>query len=270
MRSIDAHLHFVPGDPYFTATAEKAGEENTEAWLKKAFAEAGVVHGVVMGNRSLALEDHAYPAFLSYCIGVDPVVFGDWKASLPLIEAHLARRACVGLKLYPGYNREDIGGPAYEPLFDLAAQYKKPVAIHTGATAGPNAHLRYCHPLVLDALAADHPRVQFVMCHYGNPFLADAAAVVSKNPNVAADLSGLLEGRVDVDRIFAEQEHYLLLLRAWIEYLGADGRVMFGTDWPLADHSGYIAFLRRLLPEKRHEAVFYENAVRIYELRDRV
>ena len=35
------------------------------------------------------------------------------------------------------------------------------------------------------------------MCHFGNPFLEAAAAVVEKNPNVAADLSGLLEGRVE-------------------------------------------------------------------------
>ena len=48
----------------------------------------------------------------------------------------------------------------------------------------------------LDEVAADHPDTQFVMCHFGNPFLEAAAAVVEKNPNVAADLSGLLERTV--------------------------------------------------------------------------
>ena len=33
----------------------------------------------------------------------------------------------------------------------------------------------------------------------------DAAAVVSKNPNVAADISGLLEGRVSLDVLFEEK-----------------------------------------------------------------
>ena len=81
-----------------------------------------------------------------------------------------------------------------------------------GLTAFSRAHLKYCHPLALDEVAADHPDTQFVMCHFGNPFLEAAAAVVEKNPNVAADLSGLLEGRVDLDAYFREQAGYVFLL----------------------------------------------------------
>jgi len=226
---------------------------------------------VVMGNQSLALSDHEYPDFLSYCIGIERQSYaGGWAEALPMIEAHFKRPACVGAKLYPGYQREHITGENHGPLFELAAQYGKPIAIHTGATASVNACLKYCHPLLLDELAVEFPRVQFVMCHYGNPFLADAAAVVSKNPNVAADLSGLLVGLVNVDQILAEQGHYVRQLQGWIEYLGVDGRLMFGTDWPLADHKGYIEFLKRIVPEKQWEAVFCQNAVEIYGLKNRI
>ena len=65
----------------------------------------------------------------------------------------------------------------------------------------------------LDEAAADHKRTRFVMCHFGNPFLESAAAVVEKNPNVSTDLSGLLDGRVDLQRYFREQEGYVNLLR---------------------------------------------------------
>ena len=51
------------------------------------------------------------------------------------------------------------------------------------------------------------------MCHFGNPFLQEAAAVLGKNPNVCADLSGLLEGRVELDRYFEEQAGYAGLLK---------------------------------------------------------
>ena len=99
--------------------------------------------------------------------------------------------ACCGVKLYPGYNHIWLTDPLYEPIYALAARYDKPVAVHMGLSAGPRAHLKYCHPLVLDEVAADHPDTRFVMCHFGNPWLMDAAAVVEKNENVAADLSGL-------------------------------------------------------------------------------
>lgn len=58
------------------------------------------------------------------------------------------------------------------------------------------------------------------MCHFGNPFLEAAAAVLEKNPNVCADLSGLLEGRADLDRYFVERAGYVGLLRTWMDYLG--------------------------------------------------
>ena len=45
--------------------------------------------------------------------------------------------------------------------------------------------------------------MQFVMCHFGNPFLADAAAVLEKNPNMAADISGWLCGYEQLDDYFS-------------------------------------------------------------------
>src|SRR5436305_1360084 len=45
-----------------------------------------------------------------------------------------------------------------------------------------------------EEMAVDHPNVRFVIAHVGNPWMADAAAVVYKNVNVWADLSGLVVG----------------------------------------------------------------------------
>ena len=49
MKIIDAHLHFGRGE-YFDTVARAAGHENTEAAMRRAYAEAGIVHGIVMGN----------------------------------------------------------------------------------------------------------------------------------------------------------------------------------------------------------------------------
>ena len=128
------------------------------------------------------------------------------------------------------------------------------------------AHLKYCHPLALDEVAADHRRTRFVMCHFGNPFLDAAAAVVEKDPNVSADLSGLLEGRVDLDAYFREQAGYAGLLTTWLTAIGRWDDLMYGTDWPIVNLEEYIRFIQRLVPEKHWEKVFFSNANRIYGL----
>lgn len=271
---IDAHLHYVTGDGYFDRIAKEAGHENNEDHLKREYERHGIVHGIVMGNRSLELSFHRYPEYLSYCIGLDSTYLRTaledgsngnkmLKQAADLAEQHLKRENCVGIKLYPGYHPVAVTNACYEPFYDLAAAYKKPVAVHTGETAGPKAILKYSHPLTIDEAVALHPKVQFVMCHFGNPWLNDAAAVMSKNQNVAADLSGLLEGSVDVDGLYRDKAGYLGMLKSWLEYF--DYRdVMFGTDWPLANLGDYIEFTWKLVPEKHWEQIFYQNAARIY------
>ena len=141
---------------------------------------------------------------------------------------------CCGIKLYPGYNHVYIYDSVYDPVYELAKRYDKPVAVHTGLTATANALLKYSHPLTLDEAAVKYPDVQFVMCHIGNPFLQDAIAVLEKNRNVAVDLSALLEGKIhDMNGFLKAKEGYISMLRDWLCYLNRYASVMFGTDWLL-------------------------------------
>ena len=271
MTIIDAHLHLFPtDDPKAEALTRRAGHHNNLDHLRQAFGQLNIVHAVVMGNRSLEVGYHQYPADLfHYCVGLDNSLIkgGHLPPSLAeRVEEHLRRDLCCGVKLYPGYQRIWLTDPVYEPIYRLAAQYGKPVAIHMGLTAGPRAYLKYCHPLVLDEAAADHPDTQFVMCHFGNPFLEAAAAVVEKNPNVAADLSGFLEGRVDLERYRREQEGYLSLLKTWLRAIDRWDDLLYGSDWPLVNLADNLAFVRELVPEAHWEQVFFANANRLYNL----
>ncbi len=272
MKIIDAHLHlFPPEEPEFEEMARAVGHHNSIEHLKRVYGELEIVHGVVMGNRSLEVGYHDYPEDLfHYCVGLDSRLLDRGDAVIPdlpdQVEAHLARRSCCGVKLYPGYNKTALTAPLYEPIYALAARYHKPVAVHMGLTAFPGAYLKYCHPLALDEAAADHPETQFVMCHFGNPFLESAAAVVEKNPNVAADLSGLLEGRVDLPAYFQEQSGYVAALKTWLTAIERWEDLMFGTDWPIVNLGEYVAFIRALVPERHWERVFFQNANRIYGL----
>lgn len=272
MKVIDAHLHLFPTDEEWAEqTAQSVGHHNDWGHLRQVYGQLGIVHGVVMGNRSLEPDYHSYPADLfHYCIGLDSALMDKGQRPIPdladKVEENLKREECCGVKLYPGYNKIWLTDPMYEPIYDLAARYDKPVAIHMGLTAHPRAHLKYCHPLVLDEAAADHKRTRFVMCHFGNPFLECAAAVVEKNPNVSTDLSGLLEGRVELDRYFREQAGYAGLLTTWLTAIGQWDDVMFGTDWPIVNLEEYIHFIQRLVPQQYWERVFFRNANRIYGL----
>ena len=271
MKIIDAHFHlFEPPVSQEDGQAQTTRRPEADRLLS-CWGGLDIVSGVIMGNRSLETGFHNYPRDLfHYCVGLDSSLLEDGSRVIPdlpdRVEEHLWRANCCGVKLYPGYNRISLSDPLYEPIYRLAARYGKPVAIHMGLTSFSRAHLKYCHPLALDEVAADHPDTRFVMCHFGNPFLESAAAVVEKNPNVAADLSGLLEGRVDLDAYFREQAGYVSLLRTWLTAIQCWDKVMFGTDWPIVNLGEYIGFVARLVPEPYHEAVFFDNANRIYGL----
>lgn len=137
-RIIDAHLHFNPEEPYFSQIAREAGHVNSWEHLQEEYARLGYVGGIVMGNRSLNIKDHDYPGPLWYCVGLDREYLGgnSLEQAAPLIEENLRNSRCVGIKLYPGYDPCYIYEAAYEPVYELAKQYGKPVAVHTGETAG--------------------------------------------------------------------------------------------------------------------------------------
>lgn len=95
----------------------------------------------------------------------------------------------------------------------------------------------------------------------------DPAAVLVKNSNVSADLSGLLEDPADLDAWFREQSGYASLLRTWLAAAGCWDRLLYGSDWPIVGPEKYVSFIQRLVPPEHWEAVFFENAVRVYGLR---
>ena len=223
---------------HFDEIARAAGHENTAEGLRRDFAAEGIVHGVVMGNLPVEELHPDYPDYLHYCVGIA----GD------------------GVKLYPGYNYFYIYEDYLTPVYELAAQYGKPVAVHTGLTATEKALLKYAHPNVIDEAATKFRDVNFVMCHFGEPYFTDAVAVMEKNLNVSADLSGMLEGKIPDFAAFCERRRfYIDQLKGWISYLSAYDRLMFGTDWPLANLGDYIAFTKELIPQEHWNAVFYDN-----------
>lgn len=278
MKIIDAHIHFA-GHHGFHETARAAGHENTPAHLAEVFRRNKVVMAVAMGTGrepgpgapdmcgEFDVDNFNQPDYIAYCAGFGSAVLGegiDPAAMLEEFRRHLASPRCVGIKLYPGYNYAYASDPANRPFFELAREYDVPVVIHTGDTAGDRGLVKYAHPLSVDEVAMAFPEVRIVMAHYGNPWIVDATEVAAKNDNVYIDLSGLAAGNFKPEEFNRKFHGYLEHLRTWMAYLDNYEKFLFGSDWPLVNLDAYIAVIADLIPEEHRDAVFYQNALRVF------
>ena len=188
------------------------------------------------------------------------------------IEQH--RGQIVALKAYLGYLHFGPEDPKYVPYYKIAAKYHLPVIFHTGDNWSTTAKLKYAHPLRVDEVAVDHPDVRFVLAHLGNPWLFDAAAVIYKNTNVWADLSGLFVGsNQDINDLIdgakvrdsAVGLAFSELNRA-IAFVADYKKFLYGSDWPLPPMASYRRVIEALIPEEHRGAVFRTNAEHVFGL----
>jgi len=168
-----------------------------------------------------------------------------------------------GLKLYPGYQPFYPNDEKLEPMYQMAAELRLPVMIHSGDTYTPKGKVKYSHPLHVDETAVDHPDVNFVICHLGNPWVRDCMEVVYKNKNVYTDISGLVLGNFS-DRF----EKYMRKQLEEMLLFGVEpDNVLFGTDWPISSMETYLEFMDEIAtPVKEKEKILYQNAQRLFNL----
>lgn len=193
-------------------------------------------------------------------------IFDYGKKDLEELDGYLKKGEIIGIKLYTGYQHFYPADKKCEPVYRLCQKYGAPVIFHSGDTlAGyvKNPKLKYSHPLHIDDVAADWPDLKIVIAHMGNPWLTDCAEVVYKNPNVFADISGLVVG----DEF---SKSYGKLIKSRIQelvaYVGSN-KLMYGTDWPLCPMRSYVRFAKGLeLNRADQEKLFYKNALNIFNL----
>lgn len=171
--------------------------------------------------------------------------------------------AIKGLKLYPGYESFYPADKKMEPAYRLAEEFDVPVMIHSGDTYAPTGRVKYSHPLHVDDVAVDFPKVKFLICHLGNPWFRDCMEVVYKNDNVYTDMSGLTLGDFS-DRFEAYMRQQLKEMILW----GVNPKkVLYGTDWPLATMESYRQFMDEMpIPPRDKLMMFHQNAVELFKI----
>lgn len=281
MKIIDAHLHFSNITSFKKTATDISNIDYSSVGLQKEFQLSNVVLGIGMGvtekknggfpdalsenPMGLDLEENI-PEILAYCVGINPEKLkGELKnQELEKIEEELKKEKVVGIKIYAGYYPYYVYDEIYDPVYQLAEKYDLPVVIHSGDTYSERGLLKYSHPLAVDELAVSHRGVNFIIAHFGDPWIMETAEIISKNPNVYADLSGLIVGdSSEVDR-FKGQKLFFEHIQRGLVFADNYFKVLYGSDWPLVKIEPYIEFIKELVPEEFHEYVFYKNAIRVF------
>lgn len=288
VKSIDTHIHVVnhripgipnkmapDGTPFDGPILERASS------IRKEMESSGVEYALCMprwnneDNDPLGINETLELAVKVrglYAIGIaDPTK--TLPRHLDRVEDILKEGKVKAFKAYLGYFHYGPDSPSYGPYYELAARYKVPFIFHTGDTFSHLAKVKFAHPLLVDEVAVDHPDVRFVIAHVGNPWLTDAAEVLYKNnkaerANVWADLSGFVVGSAVDFHVYRERgaegdcrEHPKSL-----RLHGCPHRFLYASDWPLAPMATYNDFMREVIPEEHHQAVFRDNAKELFKL----
>jgi predicted TIM-barrel fold metal-dependent hydrolase len=102
-----------------------------------------------------------------------------------------------GLKLHPPSQQFFANDPAVYPLYELFAEAKLPVLIHTGHSGigtglpgGGGIRLKYGNPMYIDDVAVDFPDLPIIMAHPSFPWQDEAISICLHKPTVYIDLSG--------------------------------------------------------------------------------
>ncbi|WP_046226429.1 amidohydrolase family protein [Paenibacillus dauci] len=278
MKIIDAHVHFSEIESFHETARDLASIDYSTKGLLDEFTRSNVIAGVGMGvtetnpgafpdqtaaNPMLLDLNDQMPDNLFTCVGINPETL-HLEGQLGALEQSLQSDAVVGIKLYAGYYHYNVGDAIYDPVYRLARQYELPIVIHGGLTYADSGLLKYSHPLSMEETFLKHRDITFMLCHLGDPWVMDTAALLEKNPNLYADLSGWIVGdTAKVQRLMGEQT-YVDHFRRAIVFAEKYDRLVFGTDWPLVPLDAYIAFIKNLIPEKHWEAVFYHNALAVF------
>ena len=277
---IDVHVHAV--NPHLAGvrslpTVLDGPPEKVAATLSQQMQESGTEvllgMGQVGGNEGDSLGIESTLRIAVYLPALHAIGIADPSRTdtehLQRVEEQLRSGKVKAMKGYLGYLYHGPDSPAYSPYYELAAIYQIPFIFHTGDTYSDVAKVKYSHPLLVDEVAVENRRVNFVIAHFGNPWIMDAAEVLYKNENVWADLSGLLVGDEAHFRLLAERgvlRRTVERIKQGIEFTERPDRFLYGTDWPLAPMRAYREFVASMYPNEFHHAVFHDNAKALFKL----
>jgi predicted TIM-barrel fold metal-dependent hydrolase len=215
--------------------------ELPEAGLEQHFAACRPVdRAIVVGFQSRYLEAHVPNDFVAEYVrshsdlligfaGVDPAE--------PIEAIEETRRACGelglrGIAVAPAAQDFHPSSTGALRVFAEAGRLEVPVLFHQGAHLAVEAKLEYARPFLLDEVARELPDLKIIIAHMGYPWVDECIALLGKQPNVYADISGL---------VCRPWHAYNALLSAY--QCGVIRKLVFGSDFPFTSAAGSMEAL---------------------------
>ena len=271
---VDVHLHLSRWWRDIARTGYRSDLDYTVRGLLGEMDRAGIDHGLLLqlfeapsvraGLDESRRQCRNGRGRLHAVTTVDPTL-GEEE-----VRAALARwdqePGLAGIKLYPGYRAFYPHDPRLAPVYEYAHRRALPVLLHQGDTLDGIGLVKYARPVEVDEVAGRYRDVRFVLCHFGNPWVGEAAEIVYKNENVYADTSGLL---AHPSAPYFEQmvTQARAVLYAAIVTVGRPDRILYGSDWPLEELGVAVGLVEGLdLPEPDRAAILGGNAARLFRL----
>ena len=167
-----------------------------------------------------------------------------------------------GLKLHPPLQQFFANDRAVYPLYEVFAEAKLPVLIHTGHSGigtgvpgGGGIRLKYGNPMHIDDVAVDFPELPIIMAHPSFPWQDEAISICLHKPTVYIDLSGWSP------KYFSP---------ALVQYANSllKHKVLFGSDYPWITPDRWLADFEKIaVKDDVRPLILKENAVRLFGLK---
>lgn len=252
MKIIDAHTHPLFASKFFAGEAKKSGVTLSLRGLLREMKENGVEKAVAIGDwlRNDGTRRKPFSNFTN-----NDLV---WLAK----RERKRFRLLFAANIFLGYEHYYPTDDRCTRFYELAEKYRAVAVFHTGDPVWPAAKVRHAHPINVDDVAVERPKLKIVLAHAGQHWMRDAGVVVAKNKNVYADLSGWFLGRR-----LPPDAHVMKEMFRELVFLADDcDRLMFGSDWPLMRMKPYIEFINgcEFLSATEKKKIFWSNANKLY------
>jgi predicted TIM-barrel fold metal-dependent hydrolase len=184
--------------------------------------------------------------------GIDPLQSEDPVRDL---DHYIREWDLKGLNLQPWVQGLYPNDKRYYPIYDYLQDKGLPVTIHASINFSLHRSIEYSHPLFLDHIACDFPRLTIVANHGGWPWVSEAVAVAWKHRNVFLEIGGVSP------KYIAKQGSGWEPLLAYATVL--QDQILFATDSTVS-HERVLKEVRELpVKELIKEKLLYRNAMRI-------
>ncbi len=173
------------------------------------------------------------------------------------LEAATYQMGFKGLKLDPSLQDFDPNGHAAYDIYEAAAALRIPVLIHTGMSWAPQTAVAPGQPVLLEPAIRRFPHLNFVLAHWGWPWVWDANVLALKYPNVYLDTSCFYyDSPTEFFQFqFRHQMPVTLLERS------LRNQVVFGSNYPRVEINNMVKAINSLeLTEQCLAKILRKNA----------